>query len=137
VKEVRSHLVKSLDEMRKNIETRQAQVADARPHGRFIAKDPEPRPQLLGGHIPHSVSLEFGKVLDREKFEVLPAEKLSQVWKEAGVDLSKPLIATCGSGISASVLALSAATLGKMDVAVYDGSWSEWGLPDLKNPIEK
>jgi thiosulfate/3-mercaptopyruvate sulfurtransferase len=134
---VRSQLVKSMDEMRKNVNTQEAQVADARPNRRFLAKDPEPRAQLLGGHIPHSVSLEFGKVLDREKFELLPKEKLAQVWKDAGVDLSKPLITTCGSGISASVLALSAALLGKMDVAVYDGSWSEWGIPEHKNPIAK
>jgi thiosulfate/3-mercaptopyruvate sulfurtransferase len=137
VKEFRRHLVKSMDEMRDNIASKQYQVVDARPERRFTALDPEPRPQLLGGHIPGSKSLEFGKVIDRPKADFLDEQALKQVWQQAQTDLSKPVVATCGSGVSASVLALSAHVLGNHDVAVYDGSWSEWGLPENNNPIAK
>lgn len=137
VKSFRRNLIKTMEDMRENVNSRQFQVVDARPERRFLALDPEPRPQLLGGHIPGSKSLEFGKVLNRPKADLLDEQALKQVWQQAQTDLSKPIIATCGSGVSASVLALSAFALGNEDVAVYDGSWSEWGLAENKNPIEK
>lgn len=119
--------VRDLEQLRTNIESRAEQVLDARAAGRFMAIDPEPRPNSRGGHIPNSLNLPFGELLDPESKTVRPPEQLAQKFDEAGIDRTKPVVTTCGSGVTACVLALGLHLLGHDDVAVYDGSWSEWG----------
>lgn len=98
VHEFRRDLVKTMEDMTENITSKQYQVVDARPERRFLALDPEPRAHLLGGHIPGSKSLEFGKVINKEAADFLEDQALQQVWAKAETDLSKPIVATCGSG---------------------------------------
>ena len=132
----RPELVRDLESMRANVESRRAQVVDARSHGRFVATEPEPRPGLRGGHIPGSTSLPYDKLFRPEDGTLLPASELQRVFAAAGLDLAKPVVTTCGSGVSAAVLALGLHVLGRLDVPVYDGSWSEWaGRADT--PVER
>jgi thiosulfate/3-mercaptopyruvate sulfurtransferase len=108
-------------------ETGHSQILDARSAGRFSGAEPEPRPGLASGHMPGAVNVPFGELIDSERGELLPPEQL-QAWLIAqGVDLDKPTITSCGSGITACILALALFTLGRESVAVYDGSWTEWG----------
>jgi thiosulfate/3-mercaptopyruvate sulfurtransferase len=102
-----------------------AQIADARPAPRFHAEVPEPRAGLRGGHIPNSASLPVSLLTDNGQMR--PPAELAQLFADRGIDLDKPLITTCGSGITAATLALAAQVAGADKVAVYDGSWAEWG----------
>ncbi|WP_295534166.1 3-mercaptopyruvate sulfurtransferase [uncultured Thioclava sp.] len=107
-------------------------IIDARAHGRFIGQDAEPRPNLRKGHIPGSRNVPWESLLTPEGTMKSP-EALRKVFEGAGVDLSKPAITTCGSGVSAAILALALELIGKSDWALYDGSWAEWGMyNDLK-----
>ena len=108
-------------------DTGDRQILDARSPGRFSGAEPEPRPGLASGHMPTAINLPFGKLIDHECGELLPAEQLRQVLVTQGVDLDKPTITSCGSGITACILALALFVLGRESVAVYDGSWTEWG----------
>jgi len=102
------------------------QLMDARPVGRFQGTVPEPRAGLRGGHVPRSRSLPFADVLTPDGC-LKSADELRGVFTGAGVVLDRPLAATCGTGVTACILALAAASCGVGDVAVYDGSWTEWG----------
>ncbi|KKB10902.1 3-mercaptopyruvate sulfurtransferase [Devosia geojensis] len=102
-----------------------AQIADARPQARFLGQAPEPRAGLRAGHIPGSVSLPFGELV--RDGEMKPAEELTAQIAAAGIDVQKPVITSCGSGVTAAVLALALEIAGAHDVALYDGSWAEWG----------
>ena len=127
-------MVRDLDHMRRNIDNGREQVLDARSAGRFAATDPEPRAGLRGGHIPGSLSLPFTELLDAETKTLLPPDRLRAAFEGAGVDLDKPVVTTCGSGVTAAVLSLGLHLLGHREVALYDGSWSEWAAADT--PVE-
>ncbi len=101
-----------------------AQVVDARSAARFTAEAPEPRASLRSGHMPGALNLPFNEVVAADG-TLKSAQALREVF--AHVDLQRPIITTCGSGVTAAVLALALARLGRGDVAVYDGSWTEWG----------
>lgn len=117
--------VADLAEMRRIVETGERQIADARPAGRFAGTDPEPRPGVRGGHMPGAASVPAGS-LSRDG-KLLPPEALRGIFDKAGIDLGKPIVTSCGSGVTAAVISLALETLGHKDNKLYDGSWSEWG----------
>ena len=113
-------------EMLANLGKKREQVVDARGRARFTGEEEEFRPGLAAGHIPGSRNLPFGLLLsDDGTFR--DEKDLRRAFGEAGVDLDKPVVTTCGSGVTAAVLLFALDRLGKRDVALYDGSWSEWG----------
>ena len=119
-------LVRDIDQMIANVSGGREQVVDARARGRFMATEPEPRPGLRSGHIPHSHNLPFQELVNADGTMLRPAALRERIAK-AGVDMSRPVVTSCGSGITACVIALSLHLLGHREVAVYDGSWAEWG----------
>ncbi|HTI88012.1 MAG TPA: 3-mercaptopyruvate sulfurtransferase [Alphaproteobacteria bacterium] len=120
--------VRSLDEMRANVDSRRELVLDARSAGRFAGTEPEPRAGLRSGHIPGSRSVPFGTLI--ESGTMKPVDELRRVFASAGVDATTPAVATCGSGLTAAIIAFALHRIGHPSVAVYDGSWSEWGARD-------
>jgi len=122
----RPELVKALEDVRANLDTRRSQVVDARSVGRFAGTEPEPRPGLRGGHIPGSLNLPYDRLFAADG-RLLPRDDLRRLFEAARVDLERPIVTTCGSGVTACTLALGLHLVGRPDVAVYDGSWSEWG----------
>jgi thiosulfate/3-mercaptopyruvate sulfurtransferase len=110
-----------------NLDSKAAQVVDARGAGRFTGEDKEPRADMASGHIPGSLNLPYGELFNADG-TWKTGEALAAAFKAAGVDMDKPMITTCGSGITAAAVLFGARLLGKKDVSLYDGSWSEWGL---------
>ena len=127
-------LVRDLSDMKALLKDKSAQIIDARAPERFAGKAPEPRAGLRSGHIPGSYNVPFGKLLNQDG-TLKSAPELQRLFEQAGVDLNKPVVTSCGSGITASVLALGLAELGHRRTSVYDGSWAEWGA-DQSLPIE-
>jgi thiosulfate/3-mercaptopyruvate sulfurtransferase len=127
-----SGLVKDVTQVAHASKLGEAEIIDARAAPRFRGEVAEPRPGLRAGHIPNSKSLPFGTLLNPNGTMKDPAD-LKSAFTEAGVDLSKPAITTCGSGVTAAILSLGLERIGHRQHALYDGSWSEWGMyPDLR-----
>ena len=118
--------VRNLAAMRANLDTAAEQVIDARSAGRFAGTAPEPRPGLRSGHIPGSRSLPYTELVGPDG-TMLPAAQLRRKFARAGIDLERPVVASCGSGVTACALVHALHVLGHEDTAVYDGSWTEWG----------
>lgn len=125
-------LVRDVTQVAAASKLRDQQIVDARPPGRFAGTDPEPRPGLRAGHIPGARNVPASKLYAADG-TMKPVADLRAAFESAGVDLSRPVITTCGSGITAASLALALERIGKRDWSLYDGSWTEWGsYPDLK-----
>ena len=120
-------LVKDVTQVARAAKLRDHEIIDARAAARFKGEVPEPREGLRSGHIPGSKNVPFNTTLNADG-TMKPTDALAKVFEEAGVDLSKPAITTCGSGVTAAVLSLALTRLGKNDHSLYDGSWSEWGM---------
>eukprot|EP00238_Polyblepharides_amylifera_P010887 CAMPEP_0196589272 /NCGR_PEP_ID=MMETSP1081-20130531/63159_1 /TAXON_ID=36882 /ORGANISM="Pyramimonas amylifera, Strain CCMP720" /LENGTH=343 /DNA_ID=CAMNT_0041912029 /DNA_START=151 /DNA_END=1182 /DNA_ORIENTATION=- len=132
-------VVKTMEQMMRNLDVEASarnQVVDARSKGRFTGKAPEPRPGVKGGHIPHSCNVPFEDVLRPGGF-LKSVEDLKTVFTSSGLKLDgAPIIASCGTGVTACVLALALQKLGVGGVSVYDGSWTEWGSSSTNTLIK-
>ena len=122
----RPELVRDLGQVRDNVARRAEQALDARSAGRFAGTEPEVRPGVRSGHIPGSLNLPYDRLFDASG-ALAPPDALRRAYEAAGVDLARPVFTTCGSGVSAAVLSFGLHALGRSDVPVYDGSWTEWG----------
>ena len=121
-----NHLVRDVTQVSAAAKLRDTEIIDARAAARFRGEVPEPRPGLRAGHIPGSRNVPFTSLLNDNGTMKEPGA-LADIFEAAGVDLSRPVITTCGSGVTAAVLNLALTRMGKNDHSLYDGSWSEWG----------
>jgi thiosulfate/3-mercaptopyruvate sulfurtransferase len=128
-------MVRDKAQMTANLASHREQVLDARAAPRFEGTVDDPWPGRRRGHIPGSLNLPYDRLLDPQTRTLLPAERLAELFAGAGIDRTRPVVATCGSGVTACVVAFGLHLLGHHDVAVYDGSWAEWGLPG-DTPVE-
>ena len=118
-----------------NLDSRAEQILDARGAARFTGEESDPRPQVASGHIPGSFNLPFGQMFNPDG-TWKQGDALKAAFESAGIDLGRPLVASCGSGLTAASLVFGAHLLGKEDVALYDGSWSDWGSdPDTPKAL--
>lgn len=122
-------VVRDLGQVRALLTSGDEQIVDARSAPRFLGREPEPRPGLKAGHIPGSMNLPYRDLLSPDG-TLKDREGLDRAFREAGVDLSRPVVTTCGSGVTAAILAFGLALLGHRQASVYDGSWAEWGGRD-------
>ncbi len=122
-----NHLVKDVTQVAHAAKLLEAEIVDARSAARFSGEAPEPRPGLRAGHIPGSKNVPFASVLNGDG-TMKPVDEIKAIFSQAGVDLSKPVITTCGSGVTAAVLSLALERIGHRNHSLYDGSWSEWGM---------
>ncbi len=130
----RRDLVQDLDHVRRALDSRSAQVVDARSSARFHGEADEPRPGLRKGHMPGAINLPYAEVIGALGL-MKPEAEIRSVFEKAGIDLSRPIINTCGSGATAAILALAQSLAGHDDAGVYDGSWAEWGAEGASTPV--
>ena len=133
--EPRGERISDLDTILAGLEGAGAQILDARAPGRFAGSEPEPRPGCRPGHIPGSANLPYNRLVDPETGTVRSPDELRALFADAGIDVARPVTTTCGSGVTASLLAFGLHLIGQDEVAVYDGSWSEWGMR-TDTPVE-
>jgi thiosulfate/3-mercaptopyruvate sulfurtransferase len=129
-----AELIRDAADVRSLIGSRSVQIVDARAAARFAGRAPEPRPGLRSGHIPGSINVPFASLVNPDG-TMRSADGLAATFAAAGVDPAGRVVASCGSGVTAGIIALALAILGRSDAAIYDGSWSEWG-GDHRLPIE-
>jgi len=129
----RPSLVRTVDQMRTNLETGRETVVDARPPARFAGDLPEMRQGVESGHIPGSINLHYDRLMDNASGRFRSAREIEGIFAGAGVALDPAIVATCGSGVSACHIALGLYLTGRREIPVYDGSWAEWGA-DPTNP---
>jgi thiosulfate/3-mercaptopyruvate sulfurtransferase len=131
-----NHLIlRDATQVLENLKTKREQVVDARGPARFSASEPEPRPGVRGGHIPGAKNLHYSRLLNPDG-TLRKGDALATAFRDAGVDVTKPVVASCGSGITAAVVALALKSMDSPDAAIYDGSWAEWGSRH-ELPLEK
>ena len=122
--------VRSKDQIAKTIGARDEQIVDARARDRFEGSVAEPWPGRRSGHVPGSRNVPYADLIDPATGTMKPLAEIRRAFDDAGVDLERPVVTMCGSGVSAGVLTLALYRLGVRGSALYDGSWAEWGLPD-------
>lgn len=130
-----NHLVKDVTQVAHSSKLREAEIIDARPAGRFRGEEPEPRAGLRQGHIPGAKNIPSSTLLNADG-TMKPVEELRAIFDAAGVDLAKPAITSCGSGVTAAIVSLALERIGHRNHSLYDGSWAEWGMYD-DLPVEK
>ena len=127
-----AQMVKDVTEVAAASKLGDFEILDARSAGRFAGEEPEPREGLRSGHIPNSKNVPFPSLFNTDS-TMKSADELQAVFADAGVDLDKPVITTCGSGVTAAIISLALERVGHRNHALYDGSWAEWGMyNDLK-----
>jgi thiosulfate/3-mercaptopyruvate sulfurtransferase len=132
--EFQPHIFWTLEKVKHNMDAQSHQVVDARSKGRFDGVAPEPREGVRSGHIPGTKCVPFLEMFDDAPM-LLPADEIRKKFEQAGISLDRPIVVTCGSGVTACILALGLYRIGKQDIPVYDGSWTEWeALPDHDYP---
>ncbi|GAA0535944.1 thiosulfate/3-mercaptopyruvate sulfurtransferase [Rhizomicrobium palustre] len=119
-------LVTSFEAMLDIVRTGSAQIIDARGAPRFFAREPEPRPGVRGGHMPGAVNVHYAELLTPEG-KLKPVEALNTLFESKGIDLARPIVTSCGSGVTAAIAMLALNVAGAHNVSLYDGSWAEWG----------
>ncbi|WP_145554978.1 3-mercaptopyruvate sulfurtransferase [Yersinia canariae] len=129
-----SAAVKNSNEVLAAIESNEIQILDARPASRFKAQEPEPRPGLRLGRIPGSINVPWGSMVENGNLK--SPQELANIFAAQGVDLTKPIITSCGSGVTAAVVALGLTAVNASSVSLYDGSWAEWGAASNSLPID-
>ncbi len=124
-----NELVRDLYDMKSYVDKKNMQIVDARPAGRFEGTEPEPRAGLRQGHIPGSKNIPSSSILNADG-TLKSKDELAKIFADAGINPSDPVVTTCGSGVTAAMLALALAVLGQTNAAVFDGAWAEWGQED-------